>query len=148
MAQRVDLERSVGLALKQAASALQGGMASALRPLDLTVTQYACLEQLGHRPEQSSAELARAIFVTRQSMGDVLLGLRDRGLLARDDTADRGRARAVRLTAEGETLRIRASTAVRGVEERMLAGLDGGERDRLREALASCVAALAGASAS
>jgi hypothetical protein len=62
------LDESVGYGLKQVTTALRTAMDAALRPLDLTVPQYACLEQLGQRPGQSNAELARAVFVTRQSI--------------------------------------------------------------------------------
>ncbi|MFI0793804.1 MarR family winged helix-turn-helix transcriptional regulator [Micromonospora rubida] len=87
MAQGVgSLELSVGYALKQAAAALRTAMDVGLRPLGLSVPQYACLELLGQRPGLSAAELARGAFVTRQSMHALLLGLEDRGLLARAAT--------------------------------------------------------------
>src|SRR4028118_1939771 len=87
------VEGSVGYVLKQAASALRTAMDAALRPLELTVPQYACLELLGQRPGLSNAELARGAFVTRQSMHGVLRGLQDRGLLTRPASAPHGRAR-------------------------------------------------------
>ncbi len=62
------VENAVGYVLKQAAVALRSAMDVALRPLQLTVPQYACLELLGQRPGLSNAELARGVFVTRQSM--------------------------------------------------------------------------------
>jgi DNA-binding MarR family transcriptional regulator len=138
----VDVDRSIGLALKRAAVSLNAAMEEELRPLGLTVSQYACLEQLRRRPEQSSAQLARAMFVTRQSMNEVLRGLQARRLLDRSDDADRGRARAARLTRDGAALLTRASRAVAGVEERMLTGLDPASRDRLRDDLERCIAAL------
>jgi hypothetical protein len=58
-------------------------MDAVLRPLDLTVPQYACLELLGRTPGLSNADLARGAFVTRQSMNGVLRGLQDRGLVTR-----------------------------------------------------------------
>lgn len=79
------LEESPGYALKQAHAALRTAMESMLRPLGLTVAQYACLELLGQRPGLSSSELARGVFVTRQSMHVVLRGLHDRDMLTRSD---------------------------------------------------------------
>lgn len=140
--QKVDLETSIGLAVKRAATTLNVAMDEALRPLDLTVSQYACLEQIAHRPEQSSAELARAVFVTRQSMNDVLRGLLARGLLSRPDTADHGRARPARLTPDGTALVERASRVVAGVEERMIAGLSATSRRTIRSQLDGFVTAL------
>ena len=52
-------------------------------PLELTVAQYACLELLGQHPGLSGSDLARATFVTRQSMNLLLQGLERRGLLTR-----------------------------------------------------------------
>jgi len=87
------VEESVGYVLKQAAAALRAAMDAALRPLELTVPQYACLELLGQRPGLSNAELARGAFVTRQSMNGVLRGLQDRGLLTRPPHPEAARCR-------------------------------------------------------
>ena len=69
------VQEAVGYVLKQAAVALRNAMDAALRPLHLTVPQYACLELLGQRPGLSNAELARGAFVTRQSMNVLLQAL-------------------------------------------------------------------------
>ncbi|MQA34807.1 MarR family winged helix-turn-helix transcriptional regulator [Modestobacter roseus] len=138
----VHLETSVGLALKQAAAALRTAMDAALRPLDLGVSQYACLEQLRHRPGLSAAELARATFVTRQSMHAVLQGLQERGLLTRPATAPAGRALPTELTTAGASLLDRASRAVAEVEQRMLTALSAPAAARLQQDLLACVAAL------
>jgi len=55
-----DLALAVGYVLKQAATALRTAMEAVLRPLALTVPQYACLELLGQRPGLTSSELAGA----------------------------------------------------------------------------------------
>lgn len=138
-----DLEQSVGYVLKQAATALHVAMDTVLRPLGLTVSQYSCLELLGHEPGQSTADLARGAFVTRQSMNEVLRGLVSRGLVDRPDTPDRGRSLPTRLTPPGRRTLTAASTAVAQVEQRMLAPL--GERDRMRllAELRACMDALA-----
>ncbi|MBM9469287.1 MarR family winged helix-turn-helix transcriptional regulator [Nakamurella leprariae] len=140
--ERVEVESSIGLAIKQASVALRGAMEAALRPLALTVSQYACLEQLGQRPGISASELARSVFVTRQSMQTLLQGLLDRGLLTRPDSPPAGRALPAELTEAGAALLDQASRVVAQVERRMLAGLPSGHLDRLRADLAACVAAL------
>ncbi|WP_432505997.1 MarR family winged helix-turn-helix transcriptional regulator [Kineococcus arenarius] len=136
------LEESVGYALKRAAAALRGAMESALRPLELTVPQYACLELLGQQPGLSNAELARGAFVTRQATNGVLRGLEERGLVTRPGTAPHGRALPAELTAGGRELLRAASAAVRAVERRMLEPLGAGGQHRLRQDLAACTAAL------
>jgi len=136
------LDEVVGYVLKQAASALRTGMEAALRPLELSVAQYACLELLGQRPGLSNAELARGAFVTRQSMNLVLRGLADRGLVTRFPTGPHGRVRPTDLTDTGRRRLSAASSAVRGVEQQMLSPLTDSQQRRLRADLAACTAAL------
>lgn len=137
-----DLDQAVGYMLKQAATALRSAMDSALRPLGLTVPQYACLELLRQRPGLSNADLARGAFVSRQAMNGVLRGLQDRGLVSRPVTAARGRALPTQLTPAGHEQLHSASTTVHAIEQQMLSGLPVGARQRLRQDLASCIAAL------
>jgi DNA-binding MarR family transcriptional regulator len=137
------VEEAVGYVLKQAASALRAAMDEVLRPLGLTVPQYACLELLGQRPGLSNAELARGAFVSRQSMNGVLRGLQDRGLVTRPTSAPHGRARPTELTDAGHRQLRTASTAVRDVERRMLAALGPARERRLLVDLRACATALA-----
>ncbi|MFO7193129.1 MarR family winged helix-turn-helix transcriptional regulator [Thermocrispum agreste] len=136
------LDQAVGYALKRAATALRSAMEAALRPLDLTVPQYACLEVLAQRPGLSNAELARAVFVTRQSMNLVLRGLEKRGLVTRADSAPHGRALPTELTEAGRERQRAASAAVRAVEKKMLASLPESEQSRLLRDLITCAEAL------
>ncbi len=140
--EQVDLDSSIGYALKQAAAALRTAMDTALRPLGLSVPQYACLELLGQRPGLSAAELARGAFVTRQSMHTVLRGLQDRGLLTRPPVAPQGRALPTQLTEDGAALLAKASQVVAAVERRMLDALPKENLPRLREDLSTCATAL------
>lgn len=137
-----ELDESVGYALKQTATALRAAMDAVVRPLDLTTPQYVCLELLGRDPGQSNADLARAAFVTRQSMNEVLRGLQERGLLHRPAQPTRGRALPTELTSEGRRTLDRASRAVAAVERQMLTGLSPAEQRTLLRALASCREAL------
>jgi DNA-binding MarR family transcriptional regulator len=137
-----DLEESVGYVLKRAAVALRTAMDAVLRPLELTVPQYSCLEVLAQRPGLSNAELARATFVTRQAMNGVLRGLQERGLVSRPAAAAHGRALPTQLTASGRQQLNIASAAVHAVEHRMLAPLDDTDQRRLRDDLATCTSAL------
>ena len=136
------LDQQVGYVLKQAQAALNRAMDARLRPLGLSVPQYACLELLARSPGLSSADLARGAFVTRQSMGTVLQGLERAGLVVRPSAPPQGRTLPARLTEAGEELLAQASADVRGVQERMLAPLDEPALERLRSDLAACAAAL------
>ncbi len=138
------IDEAVGYLLKQAATALRAAMDTVLRPLGLTVPQYSCLEVLNQQPGLTSAELARATFVSRQSMNLVLQGLQERGLLTRAAVARHGKALPTALTEAGRVQLRAASVAVRAIEKTMLAPLTPAARQRLLADLAACTAALTG----
>lgn len=131
------LSEVVGYQLKQVNALLRVRMDEALRPMGLTVPQYACLDLLGRQSGLSNAELARGAFVTRQSMKLVLRGLVQRA------SAGRGRARPSQLSDEGCELLELASTSIAAVERQMLAGIPAHQQDDLRAALNQCAANLA-----
>ncbi|MEV0276511.1 MarR family transcriptional regulator [Streptomyces sp. NPDC050610] len=137
-----DVLDHVGYRLKRAHAALRAAMDVVLREHGLTVPQYACLEVLAARPGMSNAELARATFVTRQSMNVVLRGLQDGGLLTRPSTVDHGRARPATLTGEGRRRLDAAQVAVYAIEARMVQAVPEGrlaalldDFDRIAQAL-------------
>jgi DNA-binding MarR family transcriptional regulator len=138
----IDLATSPGYLLKVASAALRSAMEEVLRPLGMTITHYSCLEVLAQRPGSSNSDLARATFVTRQSMNVLLQTLQSDGLVTRPDHAASGRALPTRLTDAGRRQLVTASAAVRGVEERMLDGLSAADRTRLTGLLSHCISAL------
>jgi DNA-binding MarR family transcriptional regulator len=138
----VNASPQVGYVLKQAQSLLHLRMEETLRPLHLTVSQYSCLHHLRREPGISAAALARATFVTRQSMNAMLQQLIDRGLVARPSRAESGRALPTLLTAAGADALDAAQKLVDSVEQRMLAGLSATDSAALARGLAACVASL------
>ncbi len=139
-----DLELSIGYALKQTTVALRAAMEAALRPLGLTVSQYSCLELLGQREGLSASDLARGVFVTRQSMHTLLLGLEARDLLTRPGSAPVGRVLPTELTEAGRQVLRQASEQVARIERRMTGALSTAAQQRLLADLAACTAALTG----
>jgi DNA-binding MarR family transcriptional regulator len=137
---RVDIDTSIGYALKRTATALRTAMESSLRSYGLSVPQYSCLEILDARPEISNSDLARAVFVTRQAMHQLLGGLQEAELVS---AGGQGRVQRYSLTPEGKRIITAASAAVAAVEEQMLSGLQPSERRRLHSDLEKCIAALA-----
>lgn len=137
------LDQVVGYVLKRAAVALRAALDAALRPVGLTVPQYACLELLGQHPGLSNADLARGAFVSRQSMNLVLRGLQNHGLLTRPEQAPHGRALPAQLTAAGREQLLAAGVVARAVEQQMLSALSAADQNRLLADLAACTAALA-----
>ncbi|MDQ1595934.1 MAG: hypothetical protein QOH40_2490 [Arthrobacter pascens] len=138
----LDLDTSLGYLLKQAHSALRAAMDGALRPLAMTVPQYACLELLAQRPGLSGSDLARGAFVSRQSMNVLLQALERDGLVSRPEQATAGRTLPVELTPAGRERLKAASAAARSVEEKMRQGLESNDQTQLRRLLTACSEAL------
>ncbi len=114
-------EQSLAYVLKQAQLALQRRMDEALRPLGLTVAQYAALNALDRMPGSSNAALARMAFVTAQSMHGLVEVLASKGLIARSPEPGGGRAIATHLTEPGRALLAQGRKAVAGIETRVVA---------------------------
>lgn len=119
----------MGYLLKEVSVALRVAMEEVLRPLGMSVTHYSCLELLAQRPGSSNSDLARGTFVTRQSMNALLQTLERDGSVTRPATARVGRILPAQLTVRGRAQLEQATTAVREVELRMLAGLTDRERE-------------------
>jgi DNA-binding MarR family transcriptional regulator/predicted RNA-binding protein len=136
---QVDLDQSVGYALKRAQHALHSTMDGELRDYGLSVSQYACLQILASRPRISNADLARDAFVSRQAMHQLLTGLQATGLVT---AVGQGRSQRYVLTAEGRTRLRKASSTVAAIEQRMIAALSRAEREQLHRQLSTCAIAL------
>jgi DNA-binding MarR family transcriptional regulator len=132
-----------GYLIKRAQQALNQACTDRLRPLELSMSQYAVLRALDDHPGASSAELARITFVTRQSLRDVLGGLRSAGLVTVAEQASTGRARPVTLTPSGRARLAAAEDLITQVEVQMLDTLSAGQRRDLADLLRTCVANLA-----
>ncbi|HXO13024.1 MAG TPA: helix-turn-helix domain-containing protein, partial [Mycobacterium sp.] len=74
-------ERSIGYLVKRVQQGLRRQCDLALKPTGLSMAQYSTLRALNEHPEASAAEVARLCFVTRQSLQDMLSGLRVAGLV-------------------------------------------------------------------
>lgn len=135
------LNQVLGYQVRVAAAALRVAMEAVLRPLGLSVSQYAALELLAQRPGLSVAELARGAFVSRQAMHGVLLGLERQGLVVRDEVSS-GRALPAHLTESGSRLQRAASERVATIEARISSGLTSVEHDQVIGLLDSIVEAL------
>ena len=136
---QVDVDQSVGYALKRAQHALHSTIDGELRDYGLSVSQYACLEILASRPRISNADLARDAFVSRQAMHQLLTGLQATGLVS---AVGEGRGQRYALTAKGRTRLRKASSTVAAIEQRMIATLSGAEREQMHRQLSICATAL------
>ena len=128
-------ERSIGYLVKRVQQGLRRQCDLALKPTGLSMAQYSTLRALNEHPEASAAEVARLCFVTRQSLQDVLSGLRAAGLVETADAPPRGRARSLELTRLGSRRLSAAHDAVFGVEAVMLQGISARDRRTVADGL-------------
>jgi DNA-binding MarR family transcriptional regulator len=133
-----EAERSVGYLVKRVQQGLRRRCDTALKPTGLSMAQYATLRALAEHPDASAAELARLCFVTRQSLQDMLAGLRAAGLVETADTPPRGRSRSLALTRLGSRRLSVAHDAVFAAEAIMLQGISAREQRSVADVLAQC----------
>ncbi len=130
--------KRLGYAIKLAQHGLRLRMDEALRPLGLTTPQYGVLCALEAEPGMSNARLARALFVTAQTMHGTLSNLERAGLVERNPDPDHGRAQPGLLTGTGKHTLATAHRTIRDVEERMMDGIGAVDAKRLTAALMRC----------
>ncbi|WP_369182362.1 MarR family winged helix-turn-helix transcriptional regulator [Streptomyces sp. Y1] len=136
----------LGYDIKAAEAAFMAAKAEALRPMDLTVAQYATLLALRDNPGISGAGIARACLVTPQASAATLKTLEAKGLVVREADDWNRNSRPNRLSEEGRRLVDRADRAAGAVEQRMHDALSPADRDTLRRLLGRCRAAAASTS--
>jgi len=134
----VETERAVGYLAKRVQQAFRRRCDDALRAGGVSMSQYAVLRALADHPDASASELARLCFVTRQSLQDLLSGLRSAGLVTESATVRSGRARSLDLTSEGRKRLTSAHRAVMAVDESMTEGLSERARRELAASLVRC----------
>ena len=135
--------KRLGYALKHAQHALRMSMDESLRPLKLTTPQYAVLCAVEAEAGISNARLARAAFVTAQTMQGVLANLERDGLLDRLPDPTHGRVLRSELTRKGRSALAKAHRAVRVVEDAMVTSFGEAYANRLALSLTKCANDLA-----
>ena len=131
-------ESAVGYLVKRVQQSVRRRCDAALRPTGLSMAQYAAMWALADHPEASASELARLCFVTRQSLQDLLAGLRSAGYVRDAKVPARGRVRSLELTPAGARRLTMAHEAVMGVESAMLEGMSATARRQLAASLDRC----------
>lgn len=134
-----DVRQRVGYLIKQAQQTFHRSCEELLRPLGLSMSQYAVLRAVADNPAAPAAELARQTFVTRQSLRDVLGGLEAAGLVSVAERPVTGRARPVTLTEAGRSLLAKAERIVLDIDDRMTSGLAPEQVRQLATLLTTCI---------
>ncbi|MEJ2746402.1 MAG: MarR family transcriptional regulator [Anaerolineae bacterium] len=132
------MDEQIGYLIKRAQQALRQEMDDALRALNLTTAQYAALSALEQTPKASNAALARACFVTPQTMIEIVKNLEASGCVTRQSHPEHGRIIQTILTENGRAKLADAHGVVGKIEERMLSGLKAAEQENLTAYLQKC----------
>ena len=136
----------LGYKLKQTQHALRLHMDEALRVLELTTPQYAVLAQLELRPGISNAALARASFITAQTMHGIVSNLEKRHLVKRKSDPLHGRILCTELTKQGGKMLQQAREMIQNVESRMTVTMSETHKVLLEKLLQECFNNLNGTS--
>lgn len=118
----------LGVHLKQTEQLLIAAKTKVLKPLQLTVPQYAALHTIAVGDGISAAQVARACLVTPQTIGAVLTNLAERGLIDRRPSPVHSGVFVCTATAAGRRLAARADRVTLAVESRLDALFDGDGR--------------------
>lgn len=133
------LTGSLGYKLKKTQHALRLKMDEELRMLHLTTPQYAVLAQLELRPGISSAALARASFITAQTMHGIISNLESRQLIKRKRDTQHGRILLIELTKKGAKTVEKAHQLIEEIELIMTRTISKGNKSLLEELLTECM---------
>lgn len=130
----------LGYLIKRVQERFRVQMDAALEAHRLTTASYAALYHLRDGP-RSGTQLARACWVTPQTMHRITTDLLERGFL--QPAGAQGRAILLKLSKRGLAALIDAEADVLKVEATMTQALSEQERAQLESALLRCHAALA-----
>ena len=111
-------------------------------PRGLSVAQYTTLSILRSRSGLSNAQLARRLWVTPQSMNEVISALERAGLIERVPDAGNRRILRTALTTTGRATLDACDADILEMEESMLSAVPGEDHDHLVETLEICVGRL------
>lgn len=117
------LDDRLGTHIRRISRLIIDAKAAALRPLDLTVPQYATLLSVRHLEPTSAAQLARTGQGTPQATATMLSTLESKGLISRRPSPMHQKLVEVRLTTLGTKAIEEADDLAAGIEAKLRAGI-------------------------
>jgi len=106
-----------------------------------TQRQYAVMEAVSVKEGLTQTELVRATGIDRSTLADLVARMTAKGLLSRERSVVDARAKAVRLSAEGQALLEAARPRVEAADKRIMALVPKGKRDGFLDLLAELASA-------
>jgi DNA-binding MarR family transcriptional regulator len=135
-----NLPETIIYLLKHTELAVRSCVEVALVQFDLTANQFLMLVRLHHHDGMSAAELARAVGVRPQSIGEIITPLERKGLISRQESPEHRRVLRISLTAAGKQLLTRARRVGLQLEEELTQDLSAAELTALRTGLTKLLA--------
>jgi DNA-binding MarR family transcriptional regulator len=132
----------LGYHLRRLSQLVMADLAERMDALGLRPTDASVLFVIAGTPGATQSDIGRMLGIKRANMAPLIAGLEARGLVSR--SAVDGRSQALRLTPDGEVMRIQARAAVVANERRSFGALPDGERHGLVETVRSMWARLEG----
>ena len=126
--------------LKRTELAVRGCAEAVLKDFGLTPAQFVVLFLLKQSAGVSSADIARAVGISPQSVVDLIGPLERRGLIRRREVPEHRRILRITVTAAGEQLFSRAFPAAAGLERELLTTLTASELAGLIKGLTKLLA--------
>ncbi len=106
-----------------------------------TQRQYAVMEAVSVKEGLTQTDLVRATGIDRSTLADLVARMTTKGLLSRERSVVDARAKAVRLSAEGQALLEAARPRVEAADKRIMALVPKGKRDGFLDLLAELASA-------
>ncbi|MCO6006940.1 MarR family transcriptional regulator [Actinoallomurus purpureus] len=101
----------------------------------LTGPQFAVLTAVDSHPGVDQGSLASSVALDRSTMTDVVRRMEEAGLIVRQTALHDGRRKLLYLTEEGARRLAEVNRLVRALDEELLRGYEGAERDRIMREL-------------
>lgn len=115
------LDQRIGTHIKRVEQHIVAAKTEGLRPLGLTVPQYAALFAIDYLQPTSAAQLAREAMLTQQTMSTILANLESKNLVIREPSQVHQKVMLVRLTDAGERMLAAADAIAAEIEEHLRA---------------------------
>ena len=131
-------QKNIGWLMPRLTQALRLSTETELRPLHITKAQYVVLSAVEQTPSASNADLARACYVTPQTMIEIIQSLQTAGYITRRADPKHGRIIQTMLTSSGREKLVAALKVAEKTEDQMLAGLNAEEHEKLASLLQRC----------
>jgi len=103
----------------------------------VTLRQTVLLAAIAEKEGASQSDLVRATGVDRSTLAEMMARMERKGLIARHAAADDGRAKSVKLTADGRARLDAALPAMRQVDDALIRALPKNKRASFRSTLSA-----------